>query len=177
MMAGVKPCIMIAVCLFTLTQISATSASHTLDAEQKSVIAAWLGGNSGYRLAEDRDCLCDEGIQKMRLRGEGLFKATPDYHPYWVTGDFNGDGVTDLAVVVVNERAEHDFTLLVFNGPLDPKRPVPAFVGAHSDLAGVGLFYWGSPPSRPYRLWIGRFGGDGLSLEPHGKKYRFEFEN
>jgi hypothetical protein len=165
---------MIAFSLITLTHSSAAFASHTLNAEQKSVVAAWLGSNPGYRLAEDTDCLCDEDIQKMRTRGEGLFKAAPDYHPYWVTGEFNGDGVTDLAVVIVNERAEHDFTVLVFNGPLDPRRPAPAFVGAHLDMVGVGLFYWGSPPSTPYRLWVGRFGGDSLSLEPHGKEYRIE---
>ena len=170
---GVKRCKIIAFSLSALIHTSAVFASHTLTTEQKSVIAAWLDSNPGYRLAEDRDCLCDEDIQAMRTRNEGLGTPVPEYHPYWVTGDFNGDGTTDFAVVVIKKHAEHDFTLLVFNGPLDQKRPLPAFVDAHSDLTKTGLFY-GPPRPKPYRLVLGPFESEGLILEPHGKKYRFE---
>jgi hypothetical protein len=147
MMAGVKAQNLIAFSLIVLTYHSAAFASHTLDAEQKSVLAAWLGSHPGYRLAEDRDCQCDKDIQNVRTKGLEAFKADPDYHPYQVSGDFNGDGVTDLAVFVVNERKEHDFKLLVFNGPLDPKRPVAAYSVTFAGLTGAGLFYWGVTPT------------------------------
>jgi hypothetical protein len=74
-----------------------------------------------------------------------------------VTGDFNGDGATDFAVVVIKEHAEHEFTLLVFNGPLDQKRPLPAFVDAHSDLTKTDGLFYGPPRPKPYRLVLGPF--------------------
>ena len=63
----------------------------------------------------------------MRTRNDGRWKPVPDYHPYMVTGDFNRDGMNDFAVVVVKEHAEHDFSLLVLNGPLDFGKFAPSF--------------------------------------------------
>jgi hypothetical protein len=145
-------------------------ASHTLDSGQKSVIVAWLSNHPGYRLANDRDCSCDEDIKEMRAGDGGVWKPVPDYHPYITSGDFNDDGSMDFAVVVINTRKAHDFTLLVFNGPLDVGHPVPAFVD-RGDFAGIGLAY-GPPRPKPYRLIIGRFASEGLLLQPRGKTYR-----
>ena|ERR1022692_14855 len=147
-------------------------ASHSLNAEQSSVVAGWLSKHPEYRLANDKDCECDEDIQTMRAGSGGVWKPVPDYHPYVASGDFNGDGVIDFAVVVINRRKAHDFVLLVFNGPDDVHHPIPAFVGSHSDLAGSGLSY-GPPRPKPYRLVVGPFESDNtLILQPRGKTYR-----
>jgi hypothetical protein len=146
-------------------------ASHTLDSRQMSVVTAWLSDHRGYRLASDRDCACDEDIQAMRAGSGGDWKPVPDYHPYVASGDFNGDGVTDFAVVVISTVKARDFTLLVFNGPVDAHRPVPAFVDQHRDLTRTGLFY-GPPRPKPYRLLIGPFESEGLVVQPRGQTYR-----
>ncbi len=146
-------------------------ASHSLNPSQKSVVVAWISEHPGYRLADDRDCACDEDIQTMRAGSGGVWKPVPDYHPYVASGDFNGDGIVDFAVVVISTRKERDFTLLVFNGPTDVHHPDPAFIYQHRDLTRTGLFY-GPPRPKPYRLLIGPFESEGLVLKPRGKTYR-----
>jgi len=158
---------------FLLFQSLGLFASHTLNPEQKSVIAAWLAAHPDFRMAEDRDCECDDDINTMRAGDGGEWKPVPDYHPYVASGDFNSDGISDFAVVVINKQAPPDFTLLVFNGPFDVHRPVPAFTWAHQDLKGTGLFF-GPPRPKPYRLLIGPFESEGLVLQPKGKTYRLE---
>jgi hypothetical protein len=123
-------------------------------------------------MANDHDCSCDEDIQTMRSGSDGE-KPVPDYHPYIASGDFNGDGAIDFAVMVIGTRKPHDFTMLVFNGPVDVAHPVPAFVNPHRDLTRTGLFY-GPPRPKPYRLLLGPFASEGLVLQPRGKTYRLE---
>ena len=148
-----------------------TFASYTLNAEQQKSAAAWLANHPAYRLAEDRGCNCDEEIRGIRTGYGGSETPVPDYHPYIASGDFNGDSVIDFAVVVVNRQSPRDFTLLVFNGPLRSKRPLPAFIESHIDMTAAGLFY-GPPSGSPNRLLIGPFESEGQVLEPHGKTYR-----
>ena len=148
-------------------------ASHTRDSEQKGVIAAWLSAHPGYRIAEDRDCECNDEISSMHTGYDGNSEPVPDYHPYVVSGDFNGDGIDDLAVVVVSMQSPRDSTLLVFNGPLEVHHPVPAFIWAVGDLKGTGLFF-GAPLPKPYRLVIGHFESEGIVLQPEGGTYRLD---
>jgi hypothetical protein len=109
-------------------------ASHRLSSEQRSVVAAWLSNHPGYRMANDHDCSCDEDIQTMRSGSDGE-KPVPDYHPYIASGDFNGDGAIDFAVMVIGTRKPHDFTMLVFNplhcAPPGKERRVPSALGPH----------------------------------------------
>lgn len=161
-----------AVTLFLLVASLGLSAQKSINAGQNVAVAAWLGQHPSYRLARDQDCECDEDLRTVRAVGYGAkWKPAPNYDPYFVTGDFNGDGVADFAVVVVNTHKAHDFTMLVFNGPIDEHHPSPAFANEHRDLRGVGLFY-GPPRPKPYRLLVGRFEAEGLVLQPHGKTYR-----
>ncbi len=164
---------LIAISALLLFGSSGPIAGQTLNPEQQTVIAAWLRAHPGYRLAGDRDCACDEDIKTMRAGSGGAWKPVPDYHPYVASGDFNGDGVTDFAVVVIRSLRPHDFTLLVFDGPLDVNQPLPAFTYAHRDLARMGLFY-GPPRPKPYRLVLGPFESEGLILQPKGGTYRFQ---
>ncbi len=147
-------------------------AGHTLTGRQNAVIATWLKSHPSFRLATDADSDCADDIHKIRKGGGGQWKPVPNYHPYIATGDFNGDGAIDFAVAVVDgSRSTDRFTLLVFNGPVDPAHAVPAFTESGLNLAYSGLFY-GPPRPKPYRLVLGRFEAEGLVLVPEGSTYR-----
>lgn len=154
------------------------SASHTLNADQKAVIEAWLRSHPAYRLATDADCGCDADIRTMRFDGYGGdWKPVPDYHPYIVNGDLNSDGISDFAVAVVNRsRKTRRFTILVFNGPFRSADIAPAFIEANVNLERTGFFY-GPPRPKPNRLVIGEFESEGLILVPKGKTYRYKSQS
>lgn len=154
--------------------IPSAFASHLLSTVQNEVVSAWLHKHPGYRVANDKDCACDEDLRAMRKTGYGgRWKPVPDYHPYAVSGDFNGDGEVDFAVAVIRTNAAHKFTILVFNGPIKSVDDPPSFVEADSNLTGTGFFY-GPPRPRPYRLVVGAFESEGYILVPKGRTYRFQ---
>jgi hypothetical protein len=126
-------------------------------------------------MAADADCDCASDIQQMRVGYGAKWKAIPDYHPYAVTGDFNGDGISDFAVAVIDRsKKANGFALLVFNGPFGSKPVIPVFIKEGLDLKHQGLFY-GAPRPKPYRLVLGGFEADtGLILIPHGHNYTLE---
>jgi hypothetical protein len=121
----------------------------------------------------DKDCDCADDIEQMKKGYGGNWKPVPDYHPYIATGDFNGDGVEDFAVVVVDRtKQENNFAFLVFNGPFTLGTESPAFMKSGLDLKYQGLTY-GPPRPKPYRLLLGRFESDsGVLLIPRGRGYK-----
>ena len=147
-------------------------SSHTLTVREQKVLESWLARHQEFRLASDEDCSCADDIKQMKAGSGGAWKPLPDYHPYVATGDFDGDGVEDFAVVVVElSKQENNFALVVFNGPFKSKTASPAFMKSGLDLQYHGLFY-GPPRPRPYRLLIGRFESDsGALLIPRGRTY------
>lgn len=175
-MAGAEPALntrfkfLIAVCL-ALGQPA--WCGHTLTPQQQKVLQSWLVHHTEYHPAGDEDCQCPEDIEEMRTQSVGVWKPVPDYHPYIATGDFNGDGTEDFAVVVVNRSGrEGSYALLVFNGPFNSDLASPVFMQPHLSLKYHGLFY-GPPRAKPYRLVVGRFDSDsGAILVPHGNGYR-----
>ncbi len=148
-------------------------AGHTLYPHEQKALTNWLANHPQFRAATDIDCDCSEDIQQMKAGDRGIWRPVPDYHPYVATGDFNGDGLRDFAAVVIDKtKSTHQFTLLVFNGPLDSNAVVPAFVVSDLDLKYMGLFF-GPPRPKPYRLIFGRFGSDHTSmLVPHRRSYK-----
>ncbi len=143
-----------------------------IEARHRAVLQQWLKREPDLRLATDEDCgRCDDDIaQQRRLSGV-------DYHPYYVTGDFNGDGRQDFAVAAIEMeadaegRVEQKFVVAVFNGPFSRARVEPAFFKDNLKLRDGGFFF-GPPRPRPYRLFIGLFTNDtGLTLIPRGRKY------
>lgn len=141
-------------------------------AEHRTILQKWLAKNPKFMVATDKNCgQCAEEIaNQRRLSGA-------DYHPYYVVGDFNGDGKKDFAVALTEleaddeGRAEQKFMVLVFNAPLSRRTAIPAFKKDDLILRDGGLFF-GPPRPRPYRLFIGLFGNDqGLTLIPRGRKY------
>jgi len=150
-----------------------TWGGHTLTAQEQKVLQNWLAHHPEYRIATDEDCDCADDIRQMKAGWDGAWKPVPDYHPYTATGDFNGDGVEDFAVVVIERsKQENNFALVVFNGPFKSETASPAFMQSGLDLKYQGLFY-GPPRPKPYRLLLGRFESDsGVVLIPHGRGYK-----
>jgi hypothetical protein len=144
---------------------------HTLQPGENTILAVWLTNHPAYRVAYDEDCKCSADIQCVKAGSGGIWKGLPDYHPYVATGDFNGDGLQDFAVVVLNSSTG-DFALLVFNGPFNKKSAAPALFHPRLDLKGSGLFY-GPPRPKPYRLVMGPFESEGAVLTPSGRTYIF----
>ncbi len=169
---------MVTKCLVLLLACSGVPASawagHTLTMQEQRVLQNWLVKHPEYRIATDKDCDCADDIKRMKAGYGGDWKPVPDYCPYAATGDFNGDGVEDFAVVVIDRsKQENKFVLLVFNGPFKPETDSPAFMKAGLNLKYQGLFY-GPPRPKPYRLLVGAFESDsGSILVPHGRSYRF----
>jgi hypothetical protein len=110
----------------------------------------------------------------MRRGYGGAWKANPDFHPYYVVGDFNGDGHTDFAVVVIRGSTNFTREVAVFNGPFSQNAAKsPAYVGGkHS-----GALFFGPPRPKPWRLIVGPFESEGSLLIPKGSTYVFTSNN
>jgi|ERR1035438_671173 hypothetical protein len=145
-----------------------------LQPQERRVLDHWLHAHPDFRVATEADCgQCSEQIVAVRQGFGGTWPAVPSFHPYYVSGDLNGDGVRDFAVAVVDRsRREAPFSLLVFNGPFTSKSS-PAFVSEPLDLRGSGIFF-GPPRPKPYRLVVGPFESDNTDLLiPSGSGYRW----
>jgi len=145
---------------------------HTLTKHEQRFLDAWLSQHPKYRAATDEDCDCSDDIQQMRTGYSGTWTPYPDYHPYVVTGDFNSDGVTDFAVVVIDSsKVTNNFVLLVFNGPFGSKPKAPAYSESDLHLRNQGMSF-GPPRPKPYRVVIGPFESDNtFILVPKGGTY------
>ena len=137
--------------------------------EQKIVILNWLSKNSNLRLALDEDCRCQESLKAIRSETHESWKKNPNYHPYYIPGDFNNDQSEDVAIVAVEKTNPAKSMLIIFNGPLgQPQSATPAFTS--NKLSGA-LFY-GAPRPKPFRLVIGAFSSEGVVLEPKAETYK-----
>ena len=148
---------------------------HTLSSQENQLLRNWLSRHSEYRQGTDEDCDCADDIKQMKAGYGGVWKPVPDYHPYIATGDFNGDGVEDFAVILIDPtKREKNFALIVFNGPIKSATQSPAFFESGMELKYYGLSY-GPPRPKPYRLLLGRFESDsGSLLIPHGRGYQWD---
>jgi hypothetical protein len=148
---------------------------HTLTQREEKVLDTWLSQHPTFRAATDADCDCLDDIQQMKTGYGGNWTPYPDYHPYAVTGDFNGDGAEDFAAVVIDRsKTSKNFTLLIFNGPFGSTQPAPAYVESGLDLRGEGMSF-GPPRPKPYRIVVGPFESDNtFILVPKGKTYKVQ---
>lgn len=141
-------------------------------ADQSRVVSLWLSKNPGYRVATDEDCRCADDLKRVRQESVGAWKAIPGYHPYYVTGDFNWDGIQDVAFGVVRGKSPSKFKVIIFHGPIESKHSGRAAYVSESLLLGQGFFY-GPPRPLPYMLGVGPFESEGAVLKPSVKGYKW----
>jgi hypothetical protein len=180
MVASVQSLAIAVTCFMLLT--GTAWANYTLTSAQQKILDAWLAGHPTYRVATDADCQCAMNIQDMRTGAGDSSSAVPDYHPYRARGDFNGDGVEDFAVVLLDrsketadERAaihEFAFALLVFDGPPTANRhPQPALFRPGLQLKRAGLFLHDRGRAK---LGVGEFEKDDVMVEPQARTYSLD---
>jgi hypothetical protein len=166
---------LIFVAVFATLPIS-EGAPH-LQPQERRVLEHWLRAHPNLSIATEIDCgQCSEQIAAVRKGYGAAWPAAPSFHPYYVSGDLNGDGVRDFAVAVLDRtKRQSAFVLLVFNGPFSSKLlPGPKFVSEPLELRGSGIFF-GPPRPKPYRLVVGPFESDNTDLlVPAGAGYRWD---
>jgi len=165
------PVLAVAVMLYPHAISSASPKSQVpayIAPEHRVVLEKWIATNQSLRVATDEDCKCDDDIAAMRRGYGGAWKANPDFHPYYVVGDFNGDGQSDFAVVVIRGSTNHKRELAIFNGPFSPDATSrPAYLSGKY----VGPLFFGPPRPKPWRLIVGPFESEGSLLIPRGSTY------
>ena len=163
-------CISLGAWLFSVPAWS----GHTLTETQEKALQSWLARHPNYRAAIDADCHeCSDEINETKAGTDG-WEPVPDYRPYIATGDFNGDGTVDFAVVLIDRsKRDRNFSVAVFNGPYQGRVQSPAFLKSGFSLRHGGLFF-GPPRPKPYRLVIGNFNAGGVVLMPHRNTYRLD---
>ena len=146
-----------------------------LSEEEKKALSSWLDKHTELRLAIDSDCECEDMIEQMNewTSHHGYKEIT--YHPYYVAGDFNGDGRRDFAVVLVHlgEKVGR-YEIAIFNGTANPgKVNGPAYLLKGLDLEHQGLFY-GPPRPQPWVLMFGPFETElDFGFVPKGDTYEY----
>lgn len=141
-----------------------------IEADHAAILTRWLSANESYRVATDADCSCDSDLVDTRTKAAGVWKARPNYHPYYTVGDFNWDKATDFAVGVVKGHKPETFQILIFHGPFSQKHSGKAAFVSEPLKLGQGLHY-GPPRPKPYMLLVGPFESEGALLRPTRRGY------
>ena len=155
--------------LFAIGILGSTTAiaqgtTDYIPPRQRAVLGQWLEQHPALHVATDADCQCSDGIAQIRKGSGGVWKANPNYHPYYAFGDFNSDGAQDFAVVLIDSAKK--LHLVIFNGPV-----APGISPAYQSTKYVGALFFGAPRPKPYRLVVGDFGSEGGLFKPKGKSY------
>jgi hypothetical protein len=91
---------------------SASAAGYDFRPGERAAVEAFLRLNPDLRLAGDDDRRAPEG-------GEDMNALYGVYHPYFVRGDVNDDGVLDFVLAFVRRDSDRDspwFSVVVFSG-------------------------------------------------------------
>ena len=137
-----------------------------VNSEARSALTSWLSAHPKYRVLTDRDCECDDDLRQIRTHTTGVWKADPDYHPFYVIGDFRHDKHRDVAVFV-EEIPSHTRRVLVIDDIARPGAGRGAFVS--SDIGRYETLFYGPPRPKPYDLVVGRYESEGRLLKPRGR--------
>jgi len=159
--------------LLSQSLLAAQAIPPYVEPQHSAVLDKWLSANPGYLVAIDADCSCADDIRRLRTESAGVWRANPHYHPYYVVGDFNWDGVPDFAVAITYARQPGQFKVLVFHGPFGPDHGgKAAFISSWFKL-GQGLSF-GDPRPVPHMLVVGPFESEGAVFRPTPSGYKLE---
>jgi hypothetical protein len=114
---------------------SASSAGYDFRPGEKAAVEAFLRQNPDLRLAADDDRRPPDGSDDMNT----LYGV---YHPYFVRGDVNDDGVLDFVLAFVRRDSDRDspwFSIVVFSGRGDGGFSTGVFLERDVSLADGDL--------------------------------------
>jgi hypothetical protein len=148
------------------------SAVPLLDESEKAALASYLATRPDLRVPLASECGCDDDIAQMRMDGEGG-QPMPQYEPYILRGDFNGDGEEDFAIMLARETEDGapGGVLAIFNGPFGGYGSSPS--AAEFKFAFrkyLALF----ARQDDGHLLMGQFESEGCAYEPRGAGYDAE---
>lgn len=111
--------------------ISEAELPTSMSPTAKVALIAWLGKNPHFRPANESDCKCADELVYIR-------KSYANQAPYYAVGDFNRDGLTDFAVVVIDRSFSgaaappHNFnsSVLIFSSTAVSAPLKPFLLGA-----------------------------------------------
>jgi len=143
----------------------ASEPAH-LKAADRPMVRQWLAAHPGYRLVTDADCRCDDDLRRMRDPKESGAWADRDFHPYFARGDFDRDGLEDLALGVHAAGERGQFRVLVLSKVAKPFLSDPFLLG--------DAIFRSRPGIKPVLLLVGAFETEVGNLEPRrGGGYRY----
>lgn len=90
-----------------------TQATKSAQSPHPAALASWFSKHPDYRAATPDDCQCNDDIESIQRGDGGAFPAVPLYQPYFIRGDFNGDGVADAAIVAISSKANPKIMIVV----------------------------------------------------------------
>jgi hypothetical protein len=140
------------------------SSSSYIPLQHLNQVDAWLKTQEGYRLATIEDCDCLESIVSLRKGDGAAWKPKPNYEPYYATGDFDGDGIKDFAVIVRPIIKEDEAKVLVFLSGQSGKSAIPlVYPLRDKTIRGIGLFL-GRSRGNVAKLLVGAFSSEAEEL-------------
>lgn len=109
----------------------------------------------------------------MRKGYSALYPPRPSYEPYYATGDFNGDGVEDVAVVAVPVDKAPTILIVVLFGKTAHGQQSPVEVPRKEEKGIVGIGLFAEKPSakskrRRWTLDIGAFESEAEEIHIFG---------
>jgi hypothetical protein len=114
---------------------SATSAGYDFRPAEKVAVEAFLRQNPDLRLAADSDRRPPDG-------GDEMTSLYGVYHPYFIRGDANDDGILDFVLAFVRRDSEREspwFSVAVFSGRSDGSFSAGTFLERDISLADGDL--------------------------------------
>lgn len=119
----------------------AQEPTESIKSPHREVIQRWLAAHPGYRLATSADCQCDEDIEFLRKGDGAAWEPQPGFQPYLAAGDFNGDGLQDIAVVAIAPSKHAGiFVLVSLDGRNGNKRDIIQIPRDGTSVSNRGLF-------------------------------------
>lgn len=136
-----------------------------LDPFHFTVVKDWLKDKPDWRVLGE----ADYGPKRLKLLRE--IDTDPRAHPFYITGDFNRDGMDEFAVMLVSRKNKGVRAVAVFDSPpvTREKHIKPTFFLEDINDGGGDLILHGSEAG----IYVGEAGSDsGFLLEPMGKTYK-----
>ncbi len=145
--------------------IKPISAPH-IPLAYRQVLQKWLADKEGWRPATLNDALSGREPDIRRFLLGEIKSAGKNYHPYYVTDDFNKDRKQDFAIIIIsNDRKK--YAIAIFNAPFGNS---PTF---YTEEIGKNYWlFWKKDDKFGRRFIVGPPASDsGYLIKPRGNTY------